>query len=115
MTNARMVGRRIRAAMSLADRTTEDVAAELDVSVKTLLRTIRGERTARGPELERLAEILDVPVAFLHQGLQGSLGTLVGPAATADRLRQVTELRRALQREERALAGHARLPREARP
>ena len=56
MTNTSMVGRHIRAAMCLTNRTTEDVAAELEVSVKTLLRSIRGERKLGPWELERLAE-----------------------------------------------------------
>lgn len=64
------VGRRIRAALALSGQTPEDVAEELNVSPRTLSRMIAGDRQARDWELRRLAELLEVPLWFLTDGLQ---------------------------------------------
>src|SRR5690242_6277271 len=59
-------GRRVRAAMALAERDVNALAPELNVSTKTFLRTLRGERAPREWETRRLAELLDVSEAFLR-------------------------------------------------
>lgn len=64
-------GRNVKAALLLADASIDDAARELNLSRKTLERTMRGERTPRIWETARLAEVLDVPVWFLQDGLAG--------------------------------------------
>jgi hypothetical protein len=68
---ARAVGRRVRAALALAERSLEDVAPELNISTRTLGRVLSGERQLRDWELRRLSEILRVPDWFLREGLEG--------------------------------------------
>jgi|GEM_PF-2706440 transcriptional regulator with XRE-family HTH domain len=82
--------------MALADRSLYEVAVELNVSRKTLERTIRGERDPRPWETRRLAELLDVPEAFLQDGLDPGRATVSGRAAMIQRLEQVRALVREL-------------------
>jgi transcriptional regulator with XRE-family HTH domain len=65
-------GRNVKAALLLADVPIENAARELNVSRKTLERTIRGEREPRPWETQRLAEVLGVPAQFLVEGLKTS-------------------------------------------
>jgi transcriptional regulator with XRE-family HTH domain len=62
--------RNVKAALLLADVSIEGAARELNVSRKTLDRTIRGEREPRPWETHRLAEVLGVPTWFLVDGLK---------------------------------------------
>jgi hypothetical protein len=77
-TDTPALGRRIRAALVLAGRTPQDVAPELNISSRTLERTIQGQRMAREWEIDRLAELLAVPDWFLRDGFAGA------PPAGAD-------------------------------
>jgi transcriptional regulator with XRE-family HTH domain len=63
-------GRNVRAALLLANVPIENAARELNLSRKTLERTIRGEREPRPWETRRLAEVLGVPTWFLVEGLK---------------------------------------------
>lgn len=65
------VGRRIRAALVLAGRSPLEIAPELNISARTLDRTLSGQRQAREWELQRLAELLEVPYWFLLRGFEG--------------------------------------------
>lgn len=69
--SATETGRRIRAALALAGVTSPQVAAELNLSSRTLDRVIAGQRQARDWELRRLSELLDVPEWFLREGFAG--------------------------------------------
>lgn len=63
------IGHRIRVAQIYAGyKSADDLAADLDLpnlSAKTLRRTIAGERPAEAHELEAIARVCRVPVAFL--------------------------------------------------
>jgi transcriptional regulator with XRE-family HTH domain len=61
--------RNARAALALAGVTVDDAARQLNISRKTLERTLRGERAPRQWESERLSEVLSVPLWFLERGL----------------------------------------------
>jgi transcriptional regulator with XRE-family HTH domain len=84
--------------MILADKSIDDLAYELDVSRKTIERTMRGERLLKRLEREYLAKALGVPESFLLDGLSAGL-TAPGRAALTERLNQVDELIRALEEE----------------
>jgi hypothetical protein len=72
--------------MALAGRDADDVAADLNISGKTLMRAMTGQREFRHREIGRLAEILDVPEWFLRDGLRG------GPSLdVADALARLSE------------------------
>ena len=73
------LGRRIRAALVLADRTADDLAAEVGMSLSTLGRVMQGRRAVRTGEVEALARALGVPEAFLREGFDGA------PARQPDR------------------------------
>jgi transcriptional regulator with XRE-family HTH domain len=85
--DAATIGRRIRAALALAGKASSDVAPELNISTRTLDRTIAGERLPREWELRRLADLLPVPAWFLLGGFEG-LPTVDDPTAAA-----LTEIR----------------------
>lgn len=65
-------GRHVRAALLLSGRSPDDLAVELNISRKTLERTIRGERQPKDWETTRAAELLDVPAWFITDGLGGA-------------------------------------------
>ena len=70
-----MYGRRLKAALVLADRTAADlaqaVAGDLHIGLRTIERVMQGKRVPRPWETERFAEALGVPAWFLHEGLEG--------------------------------------------
>jgi hypothetical protein len=62
------LGRRVRAAMVLSSLTAGDVAPELNISPRTFERLLYGEREVRDWEIRRLAQLTEVPEAFLRDG-----------------------------------------------
>ena len=100
-------GRRVRAAMVLANVSTaelvERIGTQLAIGRTTLHRITQGERPPRPLEIEPLARELGVPAWFLTDGFLGSSETVAAEALehTLDvddlgyRLKQIeTELRR---------------------
>ena len=63
-------GRNVRAALVLKGVSVDAAARELNLSRKTLERTLRGERTPRDWETSRLAETIGVPRWFIEEGLR---------------------------------------------
>lgn len=93
-------GKRLKAAMSLAGKSLEEVAAELEVSPKTVSRVMHGVREPRRPEVRHLAEVLGVPESFLLDGFGRDGLAALGRGDLSRRLEQIGELRRALDAEE---------------
>jgi transcriptional regulator with XRE-family HTH domain len=87
------VAGRIRAARAAAGLSREALAEPLGLSVNTIARIECGERPLKGRELERLAELCDIPSWFLRDGWAGS----EAPEASLDTHR--------LERAERAMLG----------
>lgn len=88
-------GRRLRAAIVLTagaeveiSRLKDDLARELNFSVRTLDRLINEQRWPNDFEIERLGTLLDVPAWFLERGFEedaesSQLGALTGTLMTA--------------------------------
>jgi transcriptional regulator with XRE-family HTH domain len=93
------IGRNIRAALELAGKTRGEAAQELGISDKSLVRTVRGERTPRNGESARLAEFLGVPESFLLEGLGPEQVISLSRPAMRQRLDQVDGLIRQLEAE----------------
>jgi hypothetical protein len=85
-------GRRLRAALVLADQTAAGLAAQvsdvddLNIGLRTIERIMQGDRVARRPEVLRFAEVLGVPAWFLEQGFDGDESQLQLRLSTADEL-----------------------------
>ena len=66
-------GRRLKAALALADMTTaelaEQVESELHIGLRTIERVMQGQRNLKPWEREAIARALDVPEWFLERGL----------------------------------------------
>jgi transcriptional regulator with XRE-family HTH domain len=93
-------GKNLKAAMSLADKSIDEIAGELEVSAKTLSRVMRGVREPRKLEIRHLAEVLGVPEAFLVGGFGPNGVALPNRGRISWRLEQIGELRKALDVEE---------------
>jgi hypothetical protein len=85
--DAASFGRRLKAAIVLADTTAGELAVEigpdLQISRGTLERMMQGKRAPRPWEVERLAQALGVPAWFLRDGLQHAEAEAVTPDADA--------------------------------
>ena len=93
-------GRRLKAALVLADRTAKEleaeVGAELEIRLTTLQRVMQGKRAPRSWEIDRFAAALGVPRWFLEHGFEASESA--GDDQTLEELRAVAEQIRALDR-----------------
>jgi transcriptional regulator with XRE-family HTH domain len=96
-------GRNVSAALVLAGLRMEDVAPELNISVRTLNRTLHGLRQPRPWEMKRLAEVVGAPESFLRGGLGPDGVAAPAQSDIAQRLEQIRELRRGLDAEEQWL------------
>jgi transcriptional regulator with XRE-family HTH domain len=76
-------GRRLKAALVLAEMTASELAAEvgddLQISVATIERIMQGKRAPKPWEIERFALATRVPESFLRDGLLVSPRGLSGP------------------------------------
>lgn len=91
-------GKRVRAGLVLGETSVADLAARLGLSEKSLLRTIRGERTPRPHESAAIAKALELPEAFLDPRLSPASVLLASEC-----LISIETFRRALDEEEARL------------
>ena len=64
-------GRNVRAALVLRNLDVADLAPQLNISRRTLERTMRGEREPRPWETSRIEELLGLPAWFIREGIDG--------------------------------------------
>ena len=66
-------GRRLKAALALADVTAAELAdqveSELHIGLRTIERVMQGQRSLKPWERDAIAKALDVPAWFLERGL----------------------------------------------
>jgi transcriptional regulator with XRE-family HTH domain len=98
-------GKRVRAALILADCSVKELAPQIEISTKSLLRSINGDRPPKPQETSKIARALGMPESFFDV----SLGAVVATDATiaAALLRAIHELRQALDESEALLHGLA--------
>jgi transcriptional regulator with XRE-family HTH domain len=88
-------GRRLRAARAYSGRSRAEVAAALSVSVETLHRIERGERTLTDAERRAAAAVCGVPIEFFSMDFKTAAERQQPPDDLAARLEAVErELRR---------------------
>jgi len=63
-------GRRVVTALAYAEKNQADLADALNIDVKTLQRTLRGERDFRDAEVQTIVEYTRVPEWFLRDGFE---------------------------------------------
>ncbi len=73
-------GRRVVTALVYSDKTQAQLANHLRIDVKTLQRTLRGERDFRDDEVRKILTFTRVPEWFLRNGFNGA-AVVTSPAA----------------------------------
>lgn len=87
---------RVRAVRAYRDLKQEELAQRLGISLATIRRIENGERPMSTEDLIRVAEVLDIPSAFMLQGFDA-----FGPEPNFDAItREIEDLKRRMQRAE---------------